>query len=193
MLNEKKLRTAIFLFTAAVHLVLILFLAFDAGTVFREENYESARIMKLADLAEIPPQPQSEEITRTEAIAEIMIESDTEQNSMTLANTGFGTGDFLPMHLVSQLPVFSEDELRRRIVYPPIAQRSELEGMVYLELFVDPDGIVRNVSILREDPPDRGFGEAALRAFQGLRGSPALANGIPVAVRYRYPVRFTLR
>ena len=189
MLNEKILRMAIFLFIAAVHLVLILFLAFDRVVIFNEENYESARIMKLADLNEAPPPLQTEEITTTQTIAEIMIESDYFPEQIS---TGLDTGDFLPMHLVSQLPVFSEELLRRRIVYPPIARRSELEGMVYLELFVDPNGIVRNVTILREDPPNRGFGEAAFRAFQGLNGSPALANGIPVAVRYRYPVRFTL-
>jgi protein TonB len=97
------------------------------------------------------------------------------------------------MHLVSHLPRFSEEELKRRVVYPPIAQRSEIEGTVYLEVFVDREGFVRSVTILKEDPSGRGFGEAAQKAFIGLKGSPALANGEEVAVRYRYPVRFTLR
>jgi protein TonB len=65
--------------------------------------------------------------------------------------------------------------------------------MVYLELFVDKDGLVRNITILKEDPSGRGFGEAAVKAFQGLKGVPAQANGATVAVRYRYPVRFSIR
>jgi protein TonB len=97
------------------------------------------------------------------------------------------------MHLISNLPKFSEDEIRKKLVYPPMAQRAGLEGTVYLELFVDARGLVRSVVVLKEDPPDRGFGEAAVRAFTGLQGNPALANGETAAVRYRYPVRFSLR
>jgi hypothetical protein len=47
--------------------------------------------------------------------------------------------------------------------------------------------------VLKEDPPGRGFAEAAVRAFQGLRCTPAQANGGNVSVRYRYPVSFKLR
>jgi protein TonB len=97
------------------------------------------------------------------------------------------------MHRISVTPSFSEEEIRRRLIYPPIAQRSGLEGMVYLELFIDPQGNVLRIIILKEEPQGRGFGEAAVRAFQGLHGTPAEANGTPVAVRYRYPVRFRLR
>jgi protein TonB len=38
----------------------------------------------------------------------------------------------------------------------------------------------------------RGFGEAAVTAFQNLRGEPAYINGLAVGVRYRYPVRFRM-
>lgn len=109
-------------------------------------------------------------------------------------NTNFGEpGDFLPSHLVSQLPRFSDEALKERIRYPPLAQRAGIEGNVYLEIFVDRDGVVRNVRVLKEEPEGRGFGGAAAAAFRGLRGTPALANGKASAVRYRYPVRFSLR
>jgi protein TonB len=97
------------------------------------------------------------------------------------------------MHRISVAPVFSESEIKERLVYPPIALRAKLEGMVYLELFVDHTGQIRQITILRETPENRGFGEAAIKAFQGLRGTPAEANGAAVAVRYRYPVRFAIR
>jgi protein TonB len=100
--------------------------------------------------------------------------------------------DYLPMHKVSVAPVFSEREILAALVYPPIALRSGIEGMAYLELFIDRRGVVRNITVLRENPPNRGFGEAAVNAFRGLRVKPAEANGAAVAVRYRYPVRFKI-
>jgi protein TonB len=65
--------------------------------------------------------------------------------------------------------------------------------MVYLELFVDRHGQVRRITVLRETPENRGFAEAAVKAFEGIQGTPAQANGAAVAVRYRYPVRFAIR
>jgi protein TonB len=74
-----------------------------------------------------------------------------------------------------------------------MAQRAGIEGSVILDLFVDRQGFIRTINILKEDPPNRGFGEAAVKAFQGIRGSPALANDEAVASRYRYRYRFRLR
>jgi protein TonB len=102
--------------------------------------------------------------------------------------------DYMPIHRVSEPPKFDEREIRSAIVYPPIAQRSGIEGRVILELYIDRNGIVQRVRIMQENPQGRGFGEAAERAFMGRRGTPAYAeNGEPVAARYRYPVNFTLR
>jgi protein TonB len=97
------------------------------------------------------------------------------------------------MHKVSQPPVFSEEDILKSLVYPPIAQRSGLEGMVYLEIFIDSRGLVQRVDILKENPENSGFGEAAAKAFRGRTCTPAFANGAAVAVRYRYPVRFKLK
>jgi protein TonB len=101
--------------------------------------------------------------------------------------------EYLPMHQISVPPKFSERDITKDLVYPPIALRSGIQGTVYLELFVDKDGLVRKITVLREDPPGRGFGEAAIKAFENRRGQPAQANGMPVAVRYRYPLRFVIR
>ena len=197
--------TRLILFAAAalVHLLVILFAAFKVNTTIREAE-PVAQVMKLVDLQEAappPPPPRErppEPVQNTvEAVAETMIETDdpppSEVVSDALPPSPAVEIEYLPMHKISNLPVFSEQEIRNALIYPSIARRSNIEGMVYLELFVDPQGEVRRVTILREDPAGRGFGEAAAKAFEGLRGSPALANGVPVAVRYRYPVRFTLR
>jgi protein TonB len=97
------------------------------------------------------------------------------------------------MHRLSRTPLFDENAIIADLVYPPIAQRSGIEGRVILELFVDRNGMVQRIDILREDPEGRGFGEAAVRAFTGRKGQPAIANGQPVSARYRYPVTFKIK
>jgi outer membrane biosynthesis protein TonB len=65
---------------------------------------------------------------------------------------------------------------------------------VILELFIDREGLIRNIVVLKETPEGRGFAEAALKAFRGMKATrPAQANGEDVAVRYRWPFRFILR
>ncbi|MDR2700917.1 MAG: energy transducer TonB [Spirochaetaceae bacterium] len=193
-------RSASILIAVLAHVLLLFFAVFTIKTVVNPPS-ESAGIIRLADIREeAPPKPQPVSVPAavSEPIAAIVVETeDAVSASASVSGETFSEEedaiDFLPMHLVSQLPRFSEDEIKRKVIYPPIAQRSELEGTVYLEIFVDSSGAVKSVTILKEDPPDRGFGEAAAKAFQGLKGSPALANGKEVAVRYRYPVRFALR
>jgi TonB family protein len=118
-------------------------------------------------------------------------------NSLRLFSIGEAeiiTDDYFPAHMVSSAPIFDERQIMGALVYPPIALRSEIEGRVILELFVNNEGQVQQIRILQEDPLDRGFGEAAVRAFLGIKGEPArAANGEAVSTRYRYPVRFTLR
>jgi protein TonB len=97
------------------------------------------------------------------------------------------------MHKVSVAPKFEERLISSALIYPPIALRSGIEGRVILELFIDRTGTVQRITILQETPPDRGFGEAAIKAFSGLRCTPAFANGEAVSVRYRYPVSFRIK
>jgi protein TonB len=127
-----------------------------------------------------------------EAIAETMIGTDETPPPINLGYRAPEQIDYLPQHKISILPVLPEDQIVRATIYPPIAQRSNIEGVVYLELFIDPQGNVRDVRILRETPQGRGFGEAAVNAFKGIRGKPAQANGAAVAVRYRYNINFKL-
>jgi TonB family protein len=101
--------------------------------------------------------------------------------------------DYLPQHKVSDPPKFNERDIYSDLVYPPIPLRSGIEGRVILELFIDRHGIIQQILILQEAPPGRGFGEAAVKAFTGKRGTPAYADGEPVSSRYRYPVSFRIK
>ncbi|MDR3146409.1 MAG: TonB family protein [Treponema sp.] len=223
----KRLRIAIFILVAEIHLLAIISVAFDMQPIGREE--EPLRVMKLADLAEYVPPPPSPEPpppepppprpepppvipdevlpdNAVEIIAEEMIETDEEPADQILVEagsigttaslpgaTGWEEEEYLPAHRISVLPVFPEDEIRAALVYPPIAKRSGIEGRVILDLFIDRTGLIRRIDLLFEEPADRGFGEAAREAFQGIVCEPAKANGQAVSSRIRYPVSFRLR
>ena len=208
MLNEKILRPALFIIVAALHAIVILFFVIRVSSPAQNAP-ENARVMMLTDLAEIPPAPPPPappptpaDVPQVEAIAEVMIETDIQPVHEvvapgTIITPGPVVADegehFLPMHLVSQPPRFDERSIAADLIYPEIARRSGIEGRVILELFVDRNGVVQQVRILQESPPDRGFGEAAVRAFAGRVGQPAMSNGQPVSSRFRYPVVFRLR
>jgi protein TonB len=197
-MNERLLKIILFIGVAALHAVLILFLVFNMNTMAQEPE-ESARVMKLADLEEEPPPPpppQEEVLPMVEAIAETMIETDEEPVQLVVAPGTLNVNtwdDYVPQFKLSTLPKFDEKEIASSIVYPPIAQRSGIEGRVILELFIDRNGLVQQIRILQENPPERGFGEAAIRAFSGKRAVPAMVNGEPASCRYRWPVSFVLK
>jgi len=195
------IRPLIFILVAILHIIIIIFVAFNMNSTAAPEE-PAAGVMKLVDVQEdIPPPPEKlpdiPYTNTTESVAETMIETDTVTPPIIGESEPAQTAapeqiDYLPQHMITLLPVLPEDQIVRAMVYPPIAQRSNIEGMVYLELFIDRQGNVRNVRILRENPPNRGFGEAAVNAFKGIRGKPAEANGEPVAVRFRYNLNFKL-
>ena len=202
MLNENRTRLLIFFTVALIHIILIFFLTFNLR-VDSQALGENARMMKLTDFSEIepePPPPPPEEIPlpMVESIAETMIETDEVPDQIvvapgTLIITAPSWDDYLPIHKVSDAPRFNERDIYADLVYPPIALRSGIEGRVILELFIDRHGVVQQILILQENPQDRGFGEAAVKAFTGKRGVPAYANGEPVSARYRYPVSFKIK
>jgi protein TonB len=190
-------RPLFFAATAAVHAALILFVAFSVKTAPVERPEPLASVMKLADLSVYVPPKQTviQNRNSVESVAENMVEADEIPDDSVVEQplSAGDSPDYLPMHKISVLPVFAEQDIMRDIVYPAIALRSGIEGIVYLELFVDRDGLVRRVTVLKETPPDRGFGDAAAKVFENRRGIPARANGEAVAVRYRYQLRFTIK
>ena len=211
-MNEKIIKLLVFLLTALIHVFFLLFFSFNTRNISFDEA-EVVRVMKLTDLSEFIPAPVSypeqeilivEEIVETfmEAIAEIMIETDippvqsavSEELPVTADGTAAPAEEaFLPMHQLSSPPQFDTNAVAAALVYPAIALRSGIEGRVILELFVDRTGMVQRIIIIREEPQGMGFGEAAIMAFTGRRGSPALINDEPVSSRYRYPINFIIR
>jgi protein TonB len=200
--NLGRVRFLIFAAVAILHVLVIMLVAFNIET-FIAEPEPIAGVMKLVDVQErIPPPPERppEPVTNTiETIAETMIETDEPPPPPVLYTDAAPAPSpveeivYLPQYMVTTLAVLPENEILRAIVYPPIALRSGIEGTVYLELFIDRSGNIRDVTILRENPAGRGFGEAAVNALKGLKATPAEANGAPVAARLRYNYTFKIK
>jgi protein TonB len=214
-----RLRLLLFILVAAAHGLAVFFISFNTGKA-SGETQERARVMKLTDIAEYlppsqppPPPPPPEEAppeNAVETIAEEMIETSEAPENQILAEAGSIIEDrppassppgeeYLPAHKISALPGFPDEAILKALRYPVIARRSGVEGRVILDMFVDRAGVIRRVDVLREDPPGRGFGDAAVAAvFEAQkepenRCRPAQANGEPVSARVRYPVSFRLR
>jgi protein TonB len=78
-------------------------------------------------------------------------------------------------------------------VYPPLAQRAGVEGVVWVKALVDKEGKVRNVIIVKPSGANAGFEEAAVDAAKETIWKPAISNGQPIAVWVTYKVEFKLR
>lgn len=99
--------------------------------------------------------------------------------------------DYLPQFRITGIPVVPSKAVLANIEYPPLAAKQGIEATVYLELFIDEAGRIRKVALLKD--PGFGFAEAAIAALKDVPCSPATMDGKPVAVRFRYPVRFALK
>jgi protein TonB len=217
----RKIRLTLFLAVALVHVFLIFFVVFNIDAASPPPE-DSSKVMKLVDIQEEiplipspppppPPPPPAEpppvvSQNAVEAAAETMIAADeVPQDQVVVSSLPVVQYpaiprqpvqkeiEYLKQSQISETPQFSDKDILKNLIYPPIAQRSGIEGTVILELFIDPQGSIRRINILKETPEGRGFGEAAVNAFKGIKAIPAKANGVPVAVRYRYPIRFALK
>ncbi|MDR0411971.1 MAG: TonB family protein [Treponema sp.] len=204
----KKIRVIAFLAALLVHISLMVFWYPVARPAKQEQQEEKPHVVKLIDVQELrtPPVPlQPKPIPASRKLADQVVEtedppSETPEQSASMIDStgtdrvdsvhGASDVDYLPQNKISEVPKIDADRIRNNIIYPPIASRAGVEGTVVLELFIDNKGEIRHIGVLKEDPPDRGFGDAAINAFKGVTAIPAESNGQAVAVRYRYPVRF---
>ncbi len=186
-----KLRTIILAVVGAAHLIILLVVTIPVETTEQKLD-PGADVFKLVDVQEFrPPPPETEKPPPEETV--------TVENQVATAAQVIETERvvvevdepvYLPQHQISVIPVLPTETILERIIYPDLAARQGLEGVVYLELFIDATGKIRRVEVLRD--PGHGFAQAAVAALRDIKVRPALSNGEPVAVRYRYPVRFTL-
>jgi len=192
-------RYGFFSLAALAHLFLLLYFRYNVHRTDRQTEPE-ASIIKLVDFQEYvppPPPPPKEpekeivEVSDQPAASERIIETEKEIVEAETAPTAVPEPEYLPQHKISKIPEIPTKEILNRIEYPPMALRQKREAVVYVELYIDNTGLVRQVVVLKD--PGYGFAEAAVKALKGVQCVPAEANGVPAAVRFRYPIRFVLQ
>jgi len=82
--------------------------------------------------------------------------------------------------------------LAENIKYPPLAKESGIQGRVFINFVVEPDGSISNVKVLRGI--GGGCDEEAVRVVEAMpKWKPGKQRGKPVRVSYNLPVKFTLQ
>jgi protein TonB len=76
-------------------------------------------------------------------------------------------------------------------VYPEFAKKAGLEGQVYVNIWVDKEGKVRDVKVLKSD--SEIFNEPVIAACKQWIFSPAMMKNGPVAVWVAVPFRFSIQ
>jgi periplasmic protein TonB len=91
------------------------------------------------------------------------------------------------------VPYEKEPTIVKQVVpkYPDLALRAGLEGNVFVKLWVDKEGKVRKVVILKSDAEI--FNEAAIDAAKQFVFTPAVMQKGPVSVWVSFPFRFRLQ
>ena len=88
-------------------------------------------------------------------------------------------------------PVGGIAAIQSKIVYPQIAKRAGVEGTVYIKAYVNKEGIVTKVVVLKGI--GAGCDQAALKAVKETRFKPGSQRGKPVNVMVSIPVVFRLQ
>jgi TonB family protein len=78
-------------------------------------------------------------------------------------------------------------------VYPELARKARIQGIVIVEAIIDRKGDVIQASVLRSPGKAYGFDDAALKAVKQWKFKPATLNKKPVDVYYNLTVIFKLR
>ena len=82
--------------------------------------------------------------------------------------------------------------IQKNMKYPMMARESDIQGKVYVQFVVEPDGSISNVMVLRGI--GGGCDEEAVRVVQSMpKFKPGKQRGAPVRVQYMVPIVFKLQ
>jgi protein TonB len=88
-------------------------------------------------------------------------------------------------------PIGGIAKIQSLIVYPEIAKRAGVQGRVFVKAFVDKNGNVHKVELIKGI--GAGCDEAALEAVRKTKFKPGMQRGKPVNVQVSIPILFKLQ
>ncbi len=82
--------------------------------------------------------------------------------------------------------------LGSNIKYPPAAEKTKTEGIVFLKFMISAEGIVGDIQVLSS--PSTDLSQEAIRVIKASpKWQPATVNGKPVSGSYRVPINFKMQ
>ncbi len=112
-------------------------------------------------------------------------------NSELEAMSANGDNEYLAFAEEMPAPVGGMSAIVKHIKYPMIAEKSKIEGTVYLQAFINESGSVEKVIILKDI--GGGCGEAAVEAVKKASFTPGKMKGATVKVKLSLPIAFKLQ
>jgi len=179
--------------------LVLLILGFIFMPDFKPREYKP-KVTKAMKVDKLPPQLQN--IVKPPPPAKpkmpVAAESDEEVEAETIEKTDFSGLEKKEADVGFRPPKFVAYEvapqpLNQKImynIYPEVARKLGIEGTLYLELWIDTDGKVRNVIVKKPLYP--AIDKVAKEKAYQLKFKPAMQRDKPVAVRLSYPVTFKL-
>jgi TonB family protein len=100
--------------------------------------------------------------------------------------------------VVEQMPSFPSGMaglmayLQENIKFPSVAEENNIQGIVVCSFIVLKDGTIANVRVVKSIDPT--LDEEALRVIKAMpKWNPGKQNGVPVNVKYTFPIAFRLQ
>lgn len=88
-------------------------------------------------------------------------------------------------------PIGGQAAIARNTIYPEIAKEAGIEGQVYIQAFINANGVVEHCLIMK-GMPGTGLDEAAISAIKKTKFNPAKQRDRNVGVWISIPVTFKL-
>ena len=92
--------------------------------------------------------------------------------------------------IISSAPVGGDKAITMKIVYPELAKRAEIEGIVWSEFAVDKNGNANDIKILKDI--GGGCGEQVINAILKTKFYPGRLLNENIESRYRVAIQFKI-
>ncbi|HEX8904288.1 MAG TPA: TonB family protein [Longimicrobiaceae bacterium] len=108
----------------------------------------------------------------------------------------FGEGDVIDADKADVLPRLNNERETQRILqrsYPPMLRDAGVTGRTTVVLIIDREGKVEPGSVRVQESTNPAFAEAAIRAAEKMRFTPAQFRGHPISVLIALPIDWQLQ
>jgi len=187
-----------FLLSLIIVLVFFLFTPSFAPSPYKLKE-EVIEFVEVPDEIEIPPPPQEIEMPKMRVEIEISDEASEED---TIEDTSFDSFEDMPPPPASsgssgpmKFTAFDDPPkltFKAPVRYPEIAREAEMEGMVFVLVYVDERGQVFDALVLSSTVP-RILQDEALRSARRCRFKPGKQRNVPVKTQIMIPFEFKIR